>query len=427
MDWTIIVKVSSPTSSDVRLRRRHRWPVPVAVAAFAVSVSMVMGAVTPAVADDLTDARDKVHKQVVQAKKQVAADKSALAKAEAKLRASQAALAAAKADLADAESKLGVAQGVDAALLTQLQAAEAELAAASQVEQNAQQSVNNQRDLIGEVAREAYQEHSGLVSVSILLDADTPRDLASRMHWNDTVFDTTAAEFQRLSELQAQAEAARAARQATEQAVAAKRAESAANVAATKALADRAAASRSKVADLVAENAKLRKAAQDELEASKAQYDKWQREEAKITAKIKGEDGNYSNPNGFIKPVNASAGSPFGMRYHPILHYWRMHWGTDFGAGCGTPIRAMANGKVISAGWTTYGFGNYTIISYGHMFGANLASGYAHQSKVVVHAGQRVKQGQIVGYVGTTGLSTGCHLHLQIYRNGVRVNPMRYL
>lgn len=421
------MKVSSPTSSDVRQRRRRRWLTPLAGLVATVSLSLVLGGITPAAADDLNDARDKVRKQMVQAKKQVAADKSALAKAEARLRASEAALTAAKADLADAESKLGVAQGIDAALLAQLQTAEAELAAAAQVEQAAQQGVNNQRDLIGEVAREAYQEHSGMVSISILLDADTPRDLASRMHWNDTVFDTTAAEFQRLSELQAQAQAAREARQATEEAVAAKRAESAANVAATKVLADRAAASRAKVASLVAENAKLRKAAQNELESSKAQYEKLQREEAKISAKIRGEDGDYSNPNGFIKPVNAPAGSPFGMRYHPILHYWRMHWGTDFGAACGTPIRAMANGKVISAGWTTYGFGNYTIISYGKMFGANLSSGYAHQSKVIVHAGQKVKQGQIVGYVGTTGLSTGCHLHLQIYRNGVRVNPMRYL
>ena len=393
----------------------------------AVSASLVLGGITPAAADDLKDARDKVRKQLVQAKKQVAADKSALAKAEAKLRAAQAALTAAQAELADAEAKLGAAQGVDAAMVTQLQTAEAELAAATVVEQAAALSVSNQRDLIGEVAREAYQGRSSLVSVSILMEANTPRDLASRMHWNDTVFDATSAEFQRLSALESQAQAAREVRQATEAAVAAQRAQSAANVEATKALADRAAASRAKVAALVAETDKLRKAAQSVLKASKAQAEKLEREEARISAKIKGEDGDYSNPNGFIKPVNASAGSPFGMRYHPILRYWRMHWGTDFGAGCGTPIRAMANGKVISAGWTSYGFGNYTIISYGRMFGANLSSGYAHQSKVIVHAGQRVKQGQIVGYVGTTGLSTGCHLHLQVYRNGERVNPMRYL
>lgn len=393
----------------------------------AVSASLVLGGITPAAADDLKDARDKVRKQLVQAKKQVAADKSALAKAEAKLRAAQAALTAAQAELADAEAKLGAAQGVDAAMLAQLQTAEAELAAATAVEQAAALGVSNQRDLIGEVAREAYQGRSSLVSVSILMEADTPRDLASRMHWNDTVFDATSAEFQRLSALESQAQAALKVRQATEAAVAAQRAQSAANVQATKDLADRAAASRAKVAALVAETDKLRKAAQSVLKASQAQAEELEREEARISAKIKGEDGDYSNPNGFIKPVNASAGSPFGMRYHPILRYWRMHWGTDFGADCGTPIRAMANGKVISAGWTSYGFGNYTIISYGRMFGANLSSGYAHQSKVIVHAGQKVKQGQIVGYVGSTGLSTGCHLHLQVYRNGVRVNPMRYL
>jgi hypothetical protein len=233
-----------------------------AVLGLALSVSLVLGGITPAAADDLNDARNKVRKQLVQVKKKVAADKSALASAQAKLRASQAALAAAKASLADAESKLGVAQSIDASLLAQLQAAEADLAAATEVEKTAEQGVNSQRDLIGEVAREAYQEHSSLVSMSVLLGSDTPRDLASRMHWNDTVFDSTAAEFQRLSDLEAQARTARESRQATEQAVAAKRAESAANVAATKALAARADASRATVANLVAENEKLRVAMQ---------------------------------------------------------------------------------------------------------------------------------------------------------------------
>ncbi|HSK33720.1 MAG TPA: M23 family metallopeptidase, partial [Propionicimonas sp.] len=167
--------------------------------------------------------------------------------------------------------------------------------------------------------------------------------------------------------------------------------------------------------------------AQDELEQTQAQYKALEKQEARIAAKLRKAGYNVVNNGGFIKPVDAPAGSPFGLRYHPILHYWRMHWGTDFGAACGEPIRAMANGKVVSAGWTSYGFGNYTIISYGRVKGASVASGYAHQSKVIVHAGQKVKQGQVVGYVGTTGLSTGCHLHLQIYRNGLRVNPMRYL
>ena len=88
----------------------------------------------------------------------------------------------------------------------------------------------------------------------------------------------------------------------------------------------------------------------------------------------------------------------------------------------------MADGRVVSAGWTSYGFGNYTIISYGRINGAYLASGYAHQSRVVVHAGQKVKQGpdgRLRGHA--PDCRTGCHLHLQVYRDGVRVNPMHYL
>ena len=127
--------------------------------------------------------------------------------------------------------------------------------------------------------------------------------------------------------------------------------------------------------------------------------------------------------------MNANPGSPFGMRYHPILHYWRMHWGLDFGASCGAPLYAMADGKVTQVLRTSQsnGLGNWTVISYGKYKGSNISSGYAHQSKVIVKVGQKVKQGQVVGYVGTTGLSTGCHLHLQIYKDGTRVNPRPYV
>lgn len=422
------MRVTSSTSNETPARRR----VPLVIAPLisvvaALVLSLVLGGFSTAKADDLKDAREKVRKQMVSSKKEVAADRSALAKAASQLRASQSALAKARANLSQAESQLAAAKAADVQLLAQLRVAEAASAAAAREEAAAQKRVASQRDVIGTVVRSAYQQQSNLVGLSIVLDSDSPRELASRLEWNSTIFDSSAAEYNRLSSLEAQLAAAYQARERAEKAVAAKRKASAANVVKTKELANRATLTRTKVAGLVATNARLRAAAANELEASRSQYAKLQREEARLSAKISGAGGNYSNPNGFIKPVRASAGSPFGMRYHPILHYWRMHWGTDFGASCGAPIRAMANGKVLSAGWTSYGFGNYTIISYGKMYGANLSSGYAHQSKVLVKAGQRVKQGQVVGYVGTTGLSTGCHLHLQIYRNGARVNPMRYL
>jgi murein DD-endopeptidase MepM/ murein hydrolase activator NlpD len=390
-------------------------------------LSLILGGITPASADSLKDAREKVRKQMVTAKKAVNSGKSALARAEAALLASQRSLAQARADLNTAETRLTAARAADAVLVAQLKVATDAATAAAAVERQAQQEVDKQKDLIAVAARTAYQQQTGLQGWALVFGAETPRDLASRVQWNQTIFDTTAVQFQHLSELERQAEVARQQRVAAQKAVADKRKASAANVVATQKLADQADQSRAKVATLVATNARLRKVAETELAADKKAYDRLQAEEAKLTAKISGDDSNYYNPNGFIRPVNAPAGSPFGMRYHPILHYWRMHWGTDFGASCGTPIRAMANGKVVEAGPTSYGFGKWTVISYGRMYGANLSSGYAHQSKIVVHAGQSVKQGQIVGYVGTTGLSTGCHLHLQIYRNGQRVNPMRYL
>lgn len=423
------MRVSSPISNEEPVTgRTRRLSLPLRAALFALVVALMAGGVAPARADDdLNQARDKVRKQMATAKKQVAQDSSSLAKARSALKTSQSALAKARSELAGIEERVTEAKAADARIAAELRTAEAATKAAVAAEAKAAQDLSNQRDLIGAVARAAYQQQSNLVGLSVLLGSETPRDLASRLQWNTTIFDVTAADYSRLDQLEQQLEQARRARVDAQAAVAKKRKESADSLAKLNALAAKAAAKRASVAALVATNRKLEAAAQDELESSKKQYARLQKAEAAITAKIRNASGNYSNPNGFIKPVNAPAGSGFGLRFHPILHYWRMHWGTDFGAACGAPIRAMANGKVIQAGWTTYGFGNFTLISYGHMLGANLVSGYAHQSKIIVRAGQHVKQGQIVGYVGTTGLSTGCHLHLQVYRNGTRVNPMKYL
>jgi murein DD-endopeptidase MepM/ murein hydrolase activator NlpD len=113
------------------------------------------------------------------------------------------------------------------------------------------------------------------------------------------------------------------------------------------------------------------------------------------------------------------------MRFHPVLHYWRLHAGTDFGASCGTPVRAAASGTVVRAGWAG-GFGNQVVIDHGRMRGAGLASSYNHLSRIIARGG-RVSRGQLIGYSGTTGLSTGCHLHFEVYVNGVHVNPMNWL
>ncbi len=124
----------------------------------------------------------------------------------------------------------------------------------------------------------------------------------------------------------------------------------------------------------------------------------------------------------FIWPVKGPITSPFGMRINPITHKYSGHTGIDIGVPYGTPIAAADGGTVIFAGWNV-AYGNMTVIDHGDGF----STMYAHQSKQLVSVGDRVTQGQIIGYIGTTGWSTGPHLHFEIRVNGVPVNPMKYL
>jgi murein DD-endopeptidase MepM/ murein hydrolase activator NlpD len=122
--------------------------------------------------------------------------------------------------------------------------------------------------------------------------------------------------------------------------------------------------------------------------------------------------------SGFTMPVAGHQTSGYGMRFHPVLGYTRMHQGIDYGAVYGTPIHAATDGIVSFAGWHG-GHGN--MVKLNHAGG--LGTGYAHMSRIAVSPGARVSQGQIIGYVGSTGLSTGPHLHFEVYRNGAVVNP----
>ena len=123
------------------------------------------------------------------------------------------------------------------------------------------------------------------------------------------------------------------------------------------------------------------------------------------------------------QPVpNGKFRSPFGSRYHPILRYRKMHWGVDWSAPRGTPILAAGNGTVEFAGWES-GYGKQTRIRHANGY----VTSYSHQSWIAdnVQQGARVRQGQVIGHVGSTGLSTGPHLHYEIGVNGTKVDPMR--
>ena len=122
---------------------------------------------------------------------------------------------------------------------------------------------------------------------------------------------------------------------------------------------------------------------------------------------------------GFSRPIDARITSGFGLRLHPILGMVRMHSGIDFGSALGTPVQAAAAGTVSFAA-PHGGYGNYVRIDHG----GGIGSGYGHLSLMAVAAGARVAAGQIIGYVGSTGLSTGPHLHYEIFKGARAINPM---
>jgi murein DD-endopeptidase MepM/ murein hydrolase activator NlpD len=121
---------------------------------------------------------------------------------------------------------------------------------------------------------------------------------------------------------------------------------------------------------------------------------------------------------GLVAPVPGQISSNYGMRRHPILGYRRMHSGMDFKARYGTPIVAVTDGTVASAG-RAGGCGNAVRLEHG----GGLSTRYCHMSRMSVDRGQQVRRGQVIGYVGSTGLSTGPHLHYEMYRGGRAINP----
>ncbi|HYE28109.1 MAG TPA: M23 family metallopeptidase, partial [Allosphingosinicella sp.] len=118
------------------------------------------------------------------------------------------------------------------------------------------------------------------------------------------------------------------------------------------------------------------------------------------------------------RPVPGRVSSNFGLRLHPILGYTRMHKGVDFRAGYGTPILAATDGRVVAAG-RAGGYGNQVRLAHA----GGLVTTYSHMSRIVAQAGERVRQGEVIGYVGSTGLATGPHLHYELLKDGVPVNP----
>jgi murein DD-endopeptidase MepM/ murein hydrolase activator NlpD len=408
-------------------------------------------------ADELTSQRARVKQEIAKMKSDLNESSEALSAAVVAVDRAQNKLDAASARLATTRQQLAVARAKDTQMAAKLQQARADLAAAVAAVIAGQARLDAQQAKAGQVIRDQYQQQTNLLPIALLVDPNSSGDLQTRLQWSTTLFDAAQAEIDRLTMLQRQLNAARARQSELEASVAAARQEAAANLKIKERLEVRAAMEEATVERLVSRRKATEDAAAADVAQDKARYAELIKERASVerriaariakaaaerkaaerkanarrTAKRSGQDRHSSNQSlssaghGFSYPVPARITSPFGMRFHPILRYWKLHDGTDFGAGCGTPIRAPHAGRVAER-YYNIGYGKRLMIDHGYVGGTYVTTGYNHASRYIVGVGQRVHKGQVIGYVGSTGFSTGCHLHLMVWLNGRLRNPMTW-
>jgi murein DD-endopeptidase MepM/ murein hydrolase activator NlpD len=161
------------------------------------------------------------------------------------------------------------------------------------------------------------------------------------------------------------------------------------------------------------------------------QVDSYAAQAVAITAPVTPNPANQTNQASYgggrlLRPVRGAFTSAFGNRFDPYYRVWQLHAGIDIGAPSGAEIVAAAAGRVTQAGWSG-GYGNYTCIDHGQIDGQRLSTCYGHQQKIMVTPGQRVSAGQVIGLVGSTGASTGPHLHFEVRLSGRPVDPKPWL
>ncbi len=454
-------------------------------AAATITVVLAAGLLTPsASADTLSEKQQRqsqVRNQQKSTKKSISKSQDEVSQATAKLEDSQAQLSDARAELASIRVDLEIARNHYAAMKAALLKAERELKAAKEEVRIGEENLAAQLRLIGQAARDAYQKRNPLEGLAVVFGSQSTAELGQRIQWNTTIFDATAAEKARLDAIQVKLEEARDKMVALEAQARADREAAADQLAVVTSLERQATAQEHAVENLVVSNKRLQASAQEALDADEAAYRELESLDAQLTTEIKVEvarlkaieeekrrkaeaakraaeeaarkaaaestantqpvpkaesrppkttsrsQSRSQSSYGFIRPIAANPGSPFGRRFHPILKYWRMHNGTDFGARTGTPLYAARAGTVLRAE-RAGGFGNFVLIGHGNIInGKYVTTGYAHQSRIVVKKGQKVQQGQLIGYVGNTGLSTTPHLHLELRLDGTPVNAMNYV
>lgn len=422
--------------------RQNRGTRPIRAAVLPVVAALVLSPFTPGQAavstDDLTDHKNAVDQDIAALQealsdttgelqtvyRRYSATAAALRQARARLKSDRAAEARAKRENAELSTRLAAAEAAQKAVQQQLAAGQAAIEQtqretggfAAQVYRRG--GVLPQLELVlGSSDPEDFAERSAMVDLVLRHQQDSLRSLQRRKAANLVLAD-------RANDVQHQVSAL------ASQAGLAYRRATAARVAAAKQAAKVATTYRAQVAAVAAvkarkgqENARMAtlRRQQKALQATLAERAERRRRAAG------GGDGVVGPTTGIMTvPVpGASVTSTFGWRMHPIYHTRRLHEGMDFGAACGSPVHAAADGDVVNAG-VVGGYGNQIIVDHGLHNGRDVTTTYNHLTSFVVRSGH-VARGQLIAYSGTTGSSTGCHLHFEVRLNGAPVDPAPYL
>ncbi len=390
-------------------------------------------AIPHADADDLKKKQHQAKGVVRSAQGDLEDSSHALATATGRLKAARASLSAAQRRLAAAQKNVNAAALLDAQMQARLQVAEHNLALAKVALDAARKRVTEQRAAIGELAASNYANGDpALMGLVVILNSQSPAEVTSQMNTVDTLMNKQTTLLSDLREARARLVAEEAKVEKAKAVVAEQRLAARANLVHTQSLERSAATVRAEVATLVAQGraaevqaARARRADLVQLRAAKKQE---QRIRQLIIERARRQHGGYKGATGgfLYRPVPGGVTSPFGYRRHPIYGYWGLHDGTDFHAPCGTPERAASSGTVISEVWSDV-YGHRLYLDLGQVNGKNMTVIYNHLDSYKASSGQRVKRGEIVGYAGSTGWSTGCHLHFTVLLDGNPVDPMGYM
>ncbi len=398
--------------------------------------------------EELVEQDAELQRKVKDAHVDLEHSSSQLRSAAAALSMAQSQLAAAQDKLARTRGELAAAKALDRQMQLKLDAAVRRLDRAREDLDAGRVQVAEQERELGMIVVSNYQSGDpSLMGLSMVLTSQDPAELTGQLNSVQNIIDKEAVTLSRLEASKVLLTVQEQEFETAREEVAEQRRAAAKNLERKKKLERRAVAVAQQVSNLVALRANAQREAEEARAADMATLQSLEDERERIAevlaeraeqaraeaaaaaAAASGYGAGVSNvkSNGFLDfPVAGDITSTYGPRRHPIFGYKSLHDGVDFGAACGTPIYATAKGVVLEE-YFQKAYGNRIIIDHGLHKGVGVATISNHLSGYAVEVGDHVKRGQVIGFVGNTGWSTGCHLHFTVLINGGHVDPMGWL